>query len=91
MNSENSTLFTLYVSKQDRSPAVNNLVAALGHGCFCPFSLVIHDVEDERQLAEQEHITCTPTLICECQGTRTTLVGDLSTLTEVREFLHKGH
>jgi hypothetical protein len=91
MNSENSTLFTLYVSKQDRTPAVSNLVEALGHGCFCPFSLVIHDVEDERQLAEEEHITSTPTLVCECHGTRTTLVGDLSAISGMREFLHQGH
>lgn len=87
--STDPTLFTLYVSKSDRDLAVSNFAAALNHECFCPFQLVIRDVESDSQLAEQQHITSTPTLVCECGEMRKVLEGDFSGLNEVREALHR--
>lgn len=89
MNTFHSTVFTLYVTKDNRGVAVSNLAAALSHHCFCPYKIQIVDFDGNRQLAEEEHITCTPTLVCEGPGPRTTLVGDFSALGEVRDFLHR--
>lgn len=89
MSNADSAHFTLYVTKNDRNQAISCLCAALQQDCFCPFDLAVVEVDSDPVLCANEHITCTPTLVCEGPGPRKVLSGDFSQLSQLREFLHR--